>query len=229
MAKLIFLRHGQSLWNLENKFTGWTDVDLSPHGEREALRAGAAIAKDKIHFDIAFSSVLRRAVRTLHLAERSAGQFGADEIRTWRLNERHYGALQGLDKALTAQKYGAEQVKIWRRSFDIPPPYLSADDPRSPRIDPLYSSVPKEMLPLGESLKDTLIRVMPFWEQCIRPQLEKGKNVLVAAHGNSIRAMLKYLKHISDSDIVSLEIPTGTPIVLSLDSGMNIEEEHILG
>lgn len=218
--KLILVRHGQSVWNCENKFTGWEDVDLSEKGEQEARHAGELIRKNGLTFDIAYSSVLKRAIKTLHLLAETAGLAWVPEVRNWRLNERHYGALQGLNKAETAQKYGDEQVHIWRRSFDITPPLLKEDDPRNPALQVRYKGLDPAVLPLGESLALTIRRVLPFWQDYIAPELLSGKTVLVAAHGNSLRALVKYLDRISDDDILSLEIPTGTPQVYELDDSL---------
>lgn len=217
MHKLILVRHGESVWNKENRFTGWADPDLSEKGEDEARRAGKLIKEAGLKFDIAFSSVLKRAIRTMHLLEEEADLLWVPEKHNWRLNERHYGALQGLNKAETAAKYGDEQVHIWRRSFNIAPPLLEPDDTRNPINDPQYNNVDPEVLPLGESLELTIKRVLPFWQDKIAPALLSGKTVLVAAHGNSLRALVKYLDKISDDDIVSLEIPTGVPQVYELD------------
>ena len=216
-GKLILVRHGQSLWNLENLFTGWTDIDLASVGREEAARAGRQLIEEKIQVDVAFTSVLKRAVRTLWLMLDEMDRMWIPVERSWRLNERHYGALQGLDKAQTVERHGAEQVKIWRRSYDTPPPPLAADDPRHPRFDPRYAEVPTEELPSAESLKDTLARVQPLWHARIAPELRAGRNVLVAAHGNSLRAMVKMLDHVSESDIVALNIPTGIPLLYELD------------
>ena len=207
------MRHGESQWNLENRFTGWTDVDLSPKGVEEAKKAGVFLKKNGITYDWAFTSVLRRAIKTLHLLADEAGLGWVGESRSWRLNERHYGALQGLNKAETAKKYGDEQVRIWRRSFDVAPPMLEEGDERSPRGEKMYSGIDRRVLPEGESLKTTIERVIPFWTDSIAPLLMDGKDVIVVAHGNSLRALCKFLENISDSDIVGLEIPTGIPPV----------------
>lgn len=228
MSNLILVRHGQSEWNLQNKFTGWTDVDLSPQGVAEAQVAGELILKNKLSFDVCFTSFLRRAIRTLHLMEEVSGRMWTQETRAWQLNERHYGALQGLDKKETAEKYGDSQVHIWRRSYDVPPPLLDPDDPRAPRFEEKYKNLPLENLPLGESLKDTVLRVVPYWEQCIVPEILKGKNVLISAHGNSLRALIKHLEKISDSDIADLEIPTGKPQVFELGKNLDILNSRYL-
>lgn len=228
-GKLLLLRHGQSVWNLENLFTGWVDVDLSPQGLLEAQEAGRLLKAEGIPFDIAFTSVLKRAIRTLWIALDEMDMMWLPVERSWRLNERHYGALQGLDKAQTVAKHGAEQVKIWRRSYDIPPPPLSVDDHQHPRFDRRYSAVPAAELPACESLKDTLARVLPFWESRIAAELLAGRNVLVAAHGNSLRAMVKMLNGMSDADIVELNIPTGVPLLFELDAELKPVSSRYLG
>jgi 2,3-bisphosphoglycerate-dependent phosphoglycerate mutase len=228
-GKLVLLRHGQSIWNLENLFTGWIDVDLSEQGLLEAQEAGRLLKAERIPFDIAFTSVLKRAIRTLWISLDEMDMMWLPVERTWRLNERHYGALQGLDKAQTVEKHGAEQVKIWRRSYDIPPPPLNADDPNHPRFDRRYAGVPAGELPSSESLKDTLARVMPFWNSRIAPELLAGRNVLVAAHGNSLRALVKMLDGMSDSAIVELNIPTGVPLLYELDAALKPKASRYLG
>lgn len=228
MYKLILVRHGESVWNKENKFTGWADVDLSEKGEAEARHAGELIKKAGLTFDVAYTSVLKRAIRTQHLLAETADLLWVPEIRHWRLNERHYGALQGLNKAETAQKYGDEQVHIWRRSFDIAPPMLEPDDPRNARFEPKYKNTDPAVLPLGESLATTITRVLPFWQDHIAPSLLSGKTVLIAAHGNSLRALIKYLDNISDKDIISLEIPTGIPQVYELDAQLHTVRHYYL-
>ncbi|HEX7417039.1 MAG TPA: 2,3-diphosphoglycerate-dependent phosphoglycerate mutase [Steroidobacteraceae bacterium] len=228
-GKLILVRHGQSIWNLENLFTGWTDVDLSEQGRSEAQQAGRELLKEVITIDLAFTSVLKRAIRTLWLILDEMDLMWIPVERTWRLNERHYGALQGLDKAQTAAQHGAAQVKIWRRSYDIAPPPLAADDPRHPRFDPRYAGVDAALLPATESLKDTLARVLPYWESRIAPELRTGKNVMVAAHGNSLRAMVKMLDNVSEADIVELNIPTGVPLVYELDARLRPIASRYLG
>lgn len=217
-GKLILVRHGQSLWNMENRFTGWTDIDLAPAGREEAERAGRQLVEEKIQVDIALTSVLKRAIRTLWIMLDVMDRMWIPVERSWRLNERHYGALQGLDKAQTVERHGAAQVKIWRRSYDTPPPPLATDDPRHPRFDPRYADVPADELPSAESLKDTLARVLPYWHARIAPEVRAGRNVLVAAHGNSLRAMVKMLDEVSEDDIVELNIPTGIPLVYELDA-----------
>jgi 2,3-bisphosphoglycerate-dependent phosphoglycerate mutase len=228
-GKLILLRHGQSTWNLENLFTGWVDVDLSEQGTLEAQEAGRLLRDEGIAFDLAFTSVLKRAIRTLWITLDGMDLMWLPVERSWRLNERHYGALQGLDKARTVEKHGAEQVKIWRRSYDIPPPPLSLDDPQHPRFDRRYAGVPPAELPASESLKDTLARVLPFWTTRIAPELTAGRNLLVVAHGNSIRAMVKMLDGISDEDIVGLNIPTGVPLLYELDTSLKPLSSRYLG
>jgi 2,3-bisphosphoglycerate-dependent phosphoglycerate mutase len=228
-GKLVLLRHGQSTWNLENLFTGWIDVDLSEQGRLEAIEAGRLLKAEGIAFDVAFTSVLKRAIRTLWIALDEMDLMWLPVERTWRLNERHYGALQGLDKAQTVEKHGAEQVKIWRRSYDIPPPPLGRDDPHHPRFDRRYASVPAGEIPSTESLKDTLGRVLPFWNSRIAPELAAGRNVLVAAHGNSLRALVKMLDRMSDAAIVELNIPTGVPLLYELDSHVQPASSRYLG
>ena len=228
-GKLVLLRHGQSTWNLENLFTGWVDVDLSEQGRIEATEAGRLLREEGIAFDLAFTSVLKRAIRTLWIALDQMDLMWLPVERSWRLNERHYGALQGLDKAETVARHGAEQVKVWRRSYDIPPPALSRDDPQHPRFDRRYAGVPAGELPDSESLKDTLARVMPFWNARIAPELAAGRNVLVTAHGNSLRALVKMLDRMSDETIVELNIPTGVPLVYDLDESMQPLGSRYLG
>jgi 2,3-bisphosphoglycerate-dependent phosphoglycerate mutase len=228
-GKLILIRHGQSTWNVENRFTGWHDVDLSELGRQEAAQAGQELKREKIEPQVAFTSVLKRAIRTLWIILDSTDRMWLPVERSWRLNERHYGALQGLDKAQTVAKHGAAQVKIWRRSYDIPPPPLSLDDPRQPRFDPRYAEVDPALLPASESLKDTLSRVLPYWESRIIPELRAGKNVLIVAHGNSLRALVKMLDVMSESDIVEFNIPTGIPILYELDAQLHSLGRRFLG
>lgn len=216
-STLILLRHGQSVWNKENRFTGWVDVDLSDQGRQEAAQAGALLKDGGYTPDIAFTSVLKRAIRTLWITLDGLDRMWIPVTRAWELNERHYGALQGLDKGETAAKHGEDQVKIWRRSFDIPPPAMGDDDPGLPHKDPRYAGVAQADLPRGESLKLTLDRVLPYWHNAIVPQLTPGRTVLVAAHGNSLRALVKHLDGVSDADILELNIPTGVPRVYHLD------------
>ena len=228
-GKLILVRHGQSTWNMENLFTGWTDVDLSELGRREAELAGRELARAKLEPKIAFTSVLKRAIRTLWLIQDAIDRMWIPVERSWRLNERHYGALQGLNKAQTAEKYGEAQVKIWRRSYDIPPPPLALGDPRHPRFDPRYADLDPRLLPASESLKDTLARVLPFWESRIAPELRADKDVLVVAHGNSLRALVKMLDSMSESDIVEFNIPTGIPMLYELDARLQPIGRRFLG
>jgi 2,3-bisphosphoglycerate-dependent phosphoglycerate mutase len=228
-GKLILVRHGQSIWNLENLFTGWTDVDLADQGRDEAARAGRQLLDEKLMVDVAFTSVLKRAIRTLWIMLDEMDRMWVPVERSWRLNERHYGALQGLNKAQTVERHGEAQVKVWRRSYDIPPPPLAADDERHPRFDPRYAEVPAAELPAAESLKDTLARVQPFWHGRIAPELRRGHNVLVAAHGNSLRAMVKMLDNVSESEIVELNIPTGVPLLYELDPQLKPLESRYLG
>jgi 2,3-bisphosphoglycerate-dependent phosphoglycerate mutase len=216
-ARLVLLRHGQSAWNLENLFTGWTDVDLTEQGRAEARAAGRLLREDGFEFGKAFTSVLKRAIRTLWILLDEMDRMWIPVERDWRLNERHYGALQGLDKAETTARYGADQVKIWRRSYDVPPPPLAADDPRHPRFDPRYRGVDPALLPATESLKETLARVEPWWRDRLVPALAAGRDVLVVAHGNSLRALVKMLDGMGDAEIVEFNIPTGVPILYELD------------
>jgi len=228
-TKLVLLRHGESDWNKENRFTGWTDIDLNDKGIEEAHQAGKLLLAEGFTFDIAYTSVLTRAIRTLWIVMEEMNLMWIPVIRTWRLNERHYGALQGLNKAETAQKHGAEQVHLWRRSYDVPPPPLNLDDPRHPRFDPRYANMDPALLPGTESLKITLERVIPFWCDAIVPQILAGTKVLIAAHGNSLRAMVKHLDQISDVDIPGLNIPTGIPLVYELDDKVNVLGHRYLG
>ena len=229
MKTLVLLRHGESTWNMENRFTGWTDVDLSPRGIEEARAAGRRMLSDGYVFDVAFTSVLKRAIRTLWLALDEMDLMWIPVYKSWRLNERHYGALQGLNKLETVERHGEMQVKIWRRSYDIRPPALSADDPRSPRNDPRYSGLDPQEIPLTECLKDTVDRVLPYWNQMIAPAVRAGKRVLIASHGNSLRALVKYLDKISDEAIVELNIPTGIPLVYQLNDDMTPIRHFYLG
>lgn len=228
MAKLVFIRHGQSEWNLENLFTGWVDVNLSEQGEREAKEAGRKLKEAGIEFDQAYTSVLTRAIKTLHFALEESGQLWIPETKSWRLNERHYGALQGKNKADAAEKYGDEQVHIWRRSYDVLPPLLDANDEGSAANDRRYAELNPRIIPGGENLKVTLERVIPFWEDNIAPDLLDGKNVIVAAHGNSLRALTKYIENISDEDIMDVEMATGQPVVYELDDNLNIVSKEKL-
>ena len=220
--KLVLSRHGQSEWNLSNRFTGWVDVDLTAQGVEEAI-AGGKLLKDKgILFDVAFTSYQKRAIKTLHLLLEYCDQLWIPEYKSWRLNERHYGGLQGLNKAETAAKYGDDQVHIWRRSFDVPPPAIDKTSEHYPANDRRYREVPADEMPVGESLKDTIARVLPYWDSNIAPELRQGKNVLISAHGNSLRALIKYLLNISDEQILELNLPTGTPLIFDLDDKLNI-------
>jgi 2,3-bisphosphoglycerate-dependent phosphoglycerate mutase len=227
--KLILLRHGQSDWNLKNLFTGWTDVDLTELGRQEALEAGRLIQAEGLDFDIAYTSVLKRAIRTLWIVMDRMDRMWVPVVRAWELNERHYGALQGLDKVETARRYGTAQVQLWRRSYDVPPPPLDDDDERHPRLDPRYAGVDPALLPATESLKETLGRVEPYWNEHIAPSVRSGTRVLIAAHGNSLRALVKMLDGLSDEEIVTLNIPTGIPLVYDLDEGLNAVERRYLG
>jgi 2,3-bisphosphoglycerate-dependent phosphoglycerate mutase len=228
-GKLILVRHGQSIWNLENLFTGWHDVDLTDQGRLEAIQAGRELLSEKLQPQIAFTSVLKRAIRTLWSILDTTDLMWIPVERSWRLNERHYGALQGLNKAETVAQYGEAQVKIWRRSYDIAPPALELNDPRHPRFDPRYADVDPAWLPAGESLKDTLSRVLPFWESRIVPELRANKNVLIVAHGNSLRALVKMLDMMSESDIVEFNIPTGIPMLYELDEQLQPISRRFLG
>jgi len=226
MLTIVLLRHGQSVWNLENRFTGWTDVDLSDQGIREARAAGQLLNAEGYSFDLAFTSVLKRAIRTLWIVLDEMDLMWIPVHRSWSLNERHYGALQGLDKEDTANKYGSEQVQIWRRSYDVSPPALAETDSRHPSCDQRYASLKKEELPCTESLKDTLRRVIPYWYKAIVPHLIEDKRVLICAHGNSLRALVKHLNNISDDDIVGREIPTGIPLIYELDSDLKVKSHY---
>jgi 2,3-bisphosphoglycerate-dependent phosphoglycerate mutase len=229
MYKLVLLRHGESQWNKENRFTGWVDVDLSEKGIEEAKKGGELLRKEGYTFDVAFTSVLKRAIRTLWIALDQMDLMWIPVQRSWRLNERHYGGLQGLNKAETAAQHGDEQVLIWRRSFDIPPPELSKTDKYFPGNDPRYSELDTRVLPTTESLKITIDRVMPFWHDAIVPAIRSGKKVLIAAHGNSLRALVKYLDGVSDEEIVGLNIPTGVPLVYELDENLSATKHYYLG
>jgi len=229
MHKLVLLRHGESVWNRENRFTGWTDVDLSERGRQEAQDAGRLLKEGGYLFDAAFTSVLKRAIRTLWYSLDALDLMWIPVEKDWRLNERHYGALQGLNKAETAQKHGDDQVKIWRRSYDIPPPPLTPDDERHPSRDPRYASLDPKELPLTESLKDTVARFLPYWHQAIAPTIAAGRRVIIAAHGNSLRALVKYLDEVSEADILELNIPTGIPLVYDLDDSLRPLRHYYLG
>ncbi|MFC1704528.1 2,3-diphosphoglycerate-dependent phosphoglycerate mutase [Candidatus Omnitrophota bacterium] len=227
--KVVLLRHGESLWNKENRFTGWTDVDLSEKGVQEAHDAGKVLKKEGYIFDLAFNSVLKRATRTLWIALDEMDLMWIPLHYSWRLNERHYGALQGLNKSETAKKFGEDQVLIWRRSYDTPPPVLEKTDERYPGNDPRYQNLDEKDVPLTECLKDTVARFLPYWHETIAPTITSGKRVLISAHGNSLRALVKYLDNVSDKDIVSLNIPTGMPLVYELDKDLNAVNRFYLG
>jgi 2,3-bisphosphoglycerate-dependent phosphoglycerate mutase len=229
MYKVVLLRHGESVWNHENRFTGWTDVDLSEKGRGEAEAAGTLLRDEGFVFDVAYTSVLKRAIRTCWIALDALDLLWIPVIRSWRLNERHYGALQGLNKAETAARHGDEQIKIWRRSYDTPPPPLTPDDPRHPSKDPRYASLSPSELPATESLKDTVARFVPYWTGTIAPDVKAGRRVLIAAHGNSLRALVKYLDQMSDEAIVELNIPTGIPLVYELDANLKPIRSYYLG
>ncbi len=229
MYKLVLIRHGESTWNKENRFTGWTDVDLSEKGMAEARKGGVQLKKDGYVFDIAYVSVLKRAIKTLNLVLDEMDLLWIPVQKSWRLNERHYGALQGLDKSETAAKHGEQQVKIWRRAYDIAPPPLEKTDPRYPGKDPRYKDLTEKELPLTECLKDTVDRFLPFWHETLAPAVKSGKRVLVAAHGNSLRALVKYLDNISDQDILELNIPTGMPLVYELDANLKPIKHYYVG
>ncbi len=229
MHKLVLIRHGESTWNLENRFTGWTDVDLTPLGIEQAKQAGRLLKAEGYDFDVAYTSVLKRATRTLWHTLDELDRTWLPVVHSWRLNERHYGGLQGLNKAETAKKYGDEQVLVWRRSYSVPPPALEPSDPRSERGDPRYAKLPPEQVPLTECLKDTVARVLPFWNESMAPAIRAGRRLVVAAHGNSIRALVKYLDGISDEDIVGLNIPNGIPLVYELDDELKPLRHYYLG
>ncbi|SIQ82831.1 phosphoglycerate mutase [Alkalispirochaeta americana] len=229
MYKLVLLRHGESDWNKQNRFTGWTDVDLSEQGIQEAAEAGRLMKEEGFVFDIAYTSVLKRAINTLHLALNAMDQVWIPVEKSWRLNERHYGALQGLNKAETAEQHGEEKVKIWRRSYDTPPPALETSDERHPGHDPRYADLSEAELPRTECLKDTVERFLPLWHDTIAPTIRSGKRVVIAAHGNSLRALVKYLDNISDDEIIGLNIPTGSPLVYELDADLKPLRNYYLG
>ncbi|NTW57126.1 MAG: 2,3-diphosphoglycerate-dependent phosphoglycerate mutase [Chlorobiaceae bacterium] len=229
MIKLVLLRHGESQWNLDNRFTGWYDIDLTEQGRKEAFNAGKLLRESGFVFDIAFTSVLKRAIRTLWNVLDSMDLMWLPVTKSWRLNERHYGALQGLNKSETAQKYGDEQVLVWRRSYDTPPPALEPGDDRFPGNDPRYADLDPAEVPLTECLKDTVARFLPFWHERIAPEIRKGKNVIIVAHGNSLRALVKYLDNVSEEDIVGLNIPTGVPLVYELDDDLKPIRNYYLG
>ena len=229
MYRMVLLRHGQSEWNLSNQFSGWTDIDLTPQGEEEARAAGRLMKEEGLMFEVVHTSVLLRSIRTADLALAEMGTAGLPVVRHWRLNERHYGALQGLDKKQTAREHGAEQVHLWRRSYDVRPPPLDVDDPRHPRFDPVYTDLAPEALPTTECLKDVVARVLPYWRDRIVPQLRQGLTPLVVCHGNSIRALLKHLENISDEEISLLNIPTGIPLLYELDANLEPAGSRYLG
>ena len=227
--KLVLLRHGESKWNLENKFTGWTDVELTEKGEAEAKNAGELINNENINIDLVFTSVLKRAINTMNICLSNMDHNNPQIFQDWRLNERHYGSLQGLNKSETAEKYGDDQVLIWRRSYDIKPPELDQDDDRHPRFDKKYENLDSNSLPSSECLKDTVERFLPYWEETISPNVKNGKKVMIVAHGNSLRALVKHLDKISDDKILGLNIPTGTPLVYELDEDLNPLKSYYLG
>lgn len=229
MHKIVLLRHGESAWNKENRFTGWTDVDLTEQGRAEAKTAGEVLKKEGFSFDLAYCSVLKRALRTLWIVLDELDELWIPVEKTWRLNERHYGALQGLNKSETAAKFGEDQVLVWRRSYDIPPPPLEKTDERFPGRDPRYQDVPEAELPLTECLKDTVDRFLPYWHEVIAPQVKGGKKVVIAAHGNSLRALVKYLDNLSEEEVLKLNIPTGVPLVYELDDQLKPLKSYYLG
>jgi 2,3-bisphosphoglycerate-dependent phosphoglycerate mutase len=229
MHKIVLLRHGESVWNKENRFTGWTDVDLSDKGREEAAQGGELLKKEGWVFDIAYTSVLKRAIRTLWIVLDKMDLMWIPVVRSWRLNERHYGDLQGLNKSEMAARFGEDQVLIWRRSYDIPPPALKKTDPRYPGNDPRYASLDKKDIPVTECLKDTVKRFLPYWHDTIAPAVRQGRRVLIAAHGNSLRALVKHLDNVSDEDIVHLNIPTGIPLVYELDDNLKPLKHYYLG
>lgn len=229
MKKVVLLRHGESIWNMENRFTGWTDVDLSEKGIQEAEKSADALKKEGFIFDVAFTSVLKRAIRTLWIVMDRMDLMWLPVYNSWRLNERHYGALQGLNKSEMAEKFGEEQVLVWRRSYDVPPPALEKNDPRHPRFDPRYKDLDKNDIPSTECLKDTVKRFLPYWHDTIAPVIKQDKKVIIAAHGNSLRALVKYLDNVSDHEIVGLNIPTGIPLVYELDDDLKPLSHYYLG
>jgi 2,3-bisphosphoglycerate-dependent phosphoglycerate mutase len=229
MHQLVLLRHGESVWNRENLFTGWTDVDLSDRGQEESRQAGQSLKEQGFVFDLAYTSMLKRAIRTLWILLDEMDLLWLPVRKDWRLNERHYGALQGLNKAETAEKFGEEQVKLWRRSYQVRPPALDEGDPRHPRFDPRYARLGRELLPATECLQDTVERVLPFWREQIVPALQRGERPLIVAHGNSLRGLIKYLDGVSDDDIVNLEIPTGKPLVYELDEDLKPIRHYYIG
>lgn len=228
MKKLVLIRHGESVWNKENRFTGWTDVDLSERGFKEAHEAGKSLKEKGFKFELAYTSYLKRAIKTLWIVLEELDQMWIPVYKTWRLNEKHYGNLQGLNKAETAVKYGEEQVHVWRRSYDVPPAPLADDDPRNPKYDPRYQELTPQELPLTEALKNTVDRIVPYWETEIRESLKKHNEILVAAHGNSLRGIVKYLKNIGDQEIVGLNLPTGIPYIFEFDDELNLLNDYFL-
>tara|TARA_Y100000590_G_scaffold462361_1_gene626260 strand:+ start:1166 stop:1855 length:690 start_codon:yes stop_codon:yes gene_type:complete len=226
--KLVLLRHGESQWNFENRFTGWTNVTLTKNGEGEAKKAGILLKNNNIEIDLAYISYLKRAIKTHKICQKQLNKSKIESIYDWRLNERHYGALQGLNKTQTAQKYGEDQVLIWRRSYDTAPPSLDCNDKRHPKNDILYKDIDKDKLPVSESLKDTLERVKPLWDNDIIPQIKNGKNILIVAHGNSLRAIVKILKKITNKDIINLNIPTGIPYIFEMDKNISLKKDYFL-
>lgn len=229
MPQVVLLRHGESDWNLSNRFSGWTDVDLTDTGREEAARSARSLLEEGFTFDVAYTSVLKRAIRTLWIVLDEMDLMWIPVIRDWRLNERHYGALQGLNKAETAAEHGEEQVLLWRRSYDVPPPALTPDDERHPGRDPRYASIPADEMPLTEALKETVARFVPYWESAIAPDIRAGKRVLIVAHGNSLRALVKHLDNVSDADIIDLNIPTGVPLVYDLADDLTPLGSRYLG
>lgn len=229
MYKLVLIRHGESLWNQENRFTGWQDVDLSEKGRAEALKGGKALFEKGFQFDVAYTSVLKRAIKTCHIALEELEQLWLPVHKDWRLNERHYGNLQGLNKAETAAKHGEEQVKIWRRSYDTPPPLMDVSDPRHPRNDARYAKIPKDQIPSGESLKDTVQRFLPLWQSVISEQIRSGQKVLIVAHGNSLRALIQHLEGMSEAEIMEVNMPTGIPLCYTLDQNLKVLGKEFIG
>ncbi|WP_374000351.1 2,3-diphosphoglycerate-dependent phosphoglycerate mutase [Bdellovibrio bacteriovorus] len=229
MYKLVLIRHGESVWNQENRFTGWQDVDLSEKGRAEALKGGKALREKGFNFDVAYTSVLKRAIKTLNFVLDEVDQVWLPVHKDWRLNERHYGALQGLNKAETAARHGEEQVKIWRRSYDTPPPPMEVTDPRHPSHDPRYKGVDAKLLPSNESLKDTVARFLPLWDGTIAPAVKSGKNVLIVAHGNSLRALMQHLEGMTPDEIMGVNMPTGIPMMYELDANLKVLKKEFIG
>lgn len=229
MKKVVLIRHGESVWNKENRFTGWTDVDLSEKGMQEATEAGKKLKEEGFHFEMVYTSYLTRAIKTMNIILEEMNLLWLPVKKSWRLNEKHYGSLQGLNKAETADKYGDEQVHLWRRSYDIPPQKLENDDPRNPRFDPRYKEIPADQLPLTESLKETIERAVPYWTDEIVPAMKHYNQILVVAHGNSLRGVIKYLKNVSNEDIIALNLPTGVPYVFEFDDNGNLLKDYFIG